>query len=67
MNLMSPVELMMLLAESPGHPMHVAGLQLFEPPEGAGPEFVREYYEALRACDDVQSLFRKHPATLPEV
>ena len=65
MNLMSPVELMMLLAESPGHPMHVAGLQLFEPPEGAGPEFVREYCEALRACDDVQPLFRKHPAALP--
>ena len=41
MNLMSPVESMMLLAESPGHPMHVAGLQLFAPPQGAGPEFVR--------------------------
>ena len=65
MNLMSPVESMMLLAESPGHPMHVAGLQLFQPPQGAGPEFVREYYEALRACDEVQPLFRKHPATLP--
>ena len=65
MNLMSPLESMMLLAESPGHPMHVAGLQLFEPPEGAGPEFVREYYEAIRAREDVQPLFRKHPATLP--
>ncbi|WP_156687333.1 WS/DGAT/MGAT family O-acyltransferase [Mycobacterium sp. Marseille-P9652] len=65
MNLMSPVESMMLLAESPGHPMHVAGLQLFEPPQDAGPEFVREYYEALRARDDVAPIFRKHPATLP--
>ena len=65
MNLMSPVESMMLLAESPGHPMHVAGLQLFQPPQAAGPEFVREYYEALRACDEVQPLFRKHPARLP--
>ncbi|ETW24684.1 WS/DGAT/MGAT family O-acyltransferase [Mycobacterium gastri] len=65
MNLMSPLESMMLLAESPGHPMHVAGLQLFEPPQGAGPEFVREYYEAIRAREDVQPLFRKHPATLP--
>ncbi len=65
MKLMSPVESMMFLAESPGHPMHVAGLQLFEPPSGAGPEFVREYYEGIRAHEDVQPLFRKHPATLP--
>lgn len=62
MDLMSPVESMMLLAESPVHPMHVAGLQLFEPPEGAGPEFIRDYYEALRACDDVAPLFGKHPS-----
>src|SRR5690242_12099902 len=65
MNLMSPVESMMLFAESPGQPMHVAGLQLFEPPQGAGPEFASEYYDALRACDDVQPLFRKYPTTLP--
>src|SRR5262245_61272863 len=65
MNLMSPAESMMLLAESPGHPMHVAGLQLFEPPKGAGPEFVRDYYQALGASDDVQPLFRKRPAILP--
>ncbi len=62
---MSPVESMMLLAESPGHPMHVAGLQLFQPPQDAGPDFVREYYGALRACDEVQPLFRKRPSTLP--
>lgn len=65
MDLMSPVESMMLLAESPGHPMHVAGLQLFQPPQGAGPEFIREYCDSLRACDDVQPLFRKRPAVLP--
>ena len=55
----------MLLAESPRHPMHVAGLQLFQVPQDAGPQFAREYYEALRACDQVQPLFRKHPATTP--
>lgn len=65
MNLMSPVESMMLLAESPGHPMHVAGLQLFQPPKDAGPEFVRNYHRSLRARDDVQPLFRKHPTTFP--
>lgn len=65
MNLMSPVESMMMLAESPGHPMHVAGLQLFQAPPDAGPEFVREHCAALRASEDVQALFRKYPATLP--
>jgi len=65
MNLMSPVESMMLLAESPGHPMHVAGLQLFRPPQNAGPEFVRDFHGAIRGCDDVQPLFRRQPTTLP--
>jgi WS/DGAT/MGAT family acyltransferase len=64
MDLMSPVESMMLLAESPGHPMHVAGLQLFQTPSGAGGGFVREYYQALRNCDDVAPLFSKRPARL---
>lgn len=65
MDLMSPIESMMLLAESPGQPMHVAGLQLFKTPEGAGSEFVRNYVRALRSCDEVQPLFRKHPTTVP--
>ena len=37
MELISPVDSMFLLGESREHPMHVAGLQLFEPPEDAGP------------------------------
>ncbi|OBI79598.1 WS/DGAT/MGAT family O-acyltransferase [Mycobacterium asiaticum] len=65
MKLMSPIESMMFLAESPRHPMHVAGLQLFEPPSGAGPEFAREYYKGIRASEDIQPLFTKHPAILP--
>lgn len=64
MDLMSPVESMMLLAESPGHPMHVAGLQLFQTPAGAGPEFVRDYCQALRTSDEVAPLFAKRPAGL---
>lgn len=44
--------------------MHVGGLQLFEPPEGAGPEFARETYEALVAHQDVQSMFRKRPTRI---
>jgi WS/DGAT/MGAT family acyltransferase len=53
---------MFLLAESREHPMHVGGLQLFEPPEGAGPEFVRELVEGFRAGEHVSPTFRKRPA-----
>ncbi len=44
--------------------MHVAGLQLFEPPSDAGPDFVRDLYEAMIKRDDFQPTFRKHPARL---
>ncbi len=42
--------------------MHVGSLQLFEPPPDAGPHFVRESYQAMLACTDVQPNFSKHPA-----
>ncbi len=61
---MMPTDSMFLFAESREHPMHVGGLQLFEPPEGAGPEFVRGFYDALVANDEFQPVFRKHPATI---
>ena len=64
MELISPVDSMFLLGESREHPMHVAGLQLFEPPKGAGPEFIRELYDTVIARDDVAPTFRKHPAEL---
>jgi diacylglycerol O-acyltransferase len=64
MKLISPTDSMFLLAESREHPMHFGGLQLFKPPEGAGPEFVRETYEAMLAQTDVQPTFRKHPAKI---
>jgi diacylglycerol O-acyltransferase / wax synthase len=62
MDLMSPTDSVFLLTETREHPMHVGGLQLFEPPEGAGPEFVREVYDALIANRDFQPTFRKRPA-----
>ena len=62
MELMSPTDSIFLLTESREHPMHVGGLQLFEPPEGAGPEFVREMADALMANREVQPTFRKRPA-----
>ncbi|ORW86933.1 diacylglycerol O-acyltransferase [Mycobacterium sp. IEC1808] len=61
---MAPTDGVFLLGESREHPMHVGGLSLFEPPEGAGPEFVREFTDAMIANDEFQPTFRKHPATL---
>jgi diacylglycerol O-acyltransferase len=62
--LIAPLDLMFLLGESREHPMHVAGLQVFEPPAGAGPEYVRDIYQDLVLRDDVSRTFRKHPAEL---
>ena len=64
MRLISPTDSMFLLTESREHPMHVGGLQLFKPPDGAGPQFVREAYEAMIAIQEVQPTFRKHPAKI---
>jgi diacylglycerol O-acyltransferase len=64
MELMMPTDSVFLLGESREHPMHVGGLALFEPPEGAGPEFVREFTDALVANDEFQPTFRKRPATI---
>lgn len=57
-----PTDAIFLLGESREHPMHVGGLQLFEPPEGAGRGFVGEFYRELVAQLDFQPTFRKHPA-----
>jgi WS/DGAT/MGAT family acyltransferase len=63
MQLMSPTDSMFLLTESREHPMHVGGLQLFEPPEGAGPDFVRDLYDEMAAQQEFHPLFRKRPTT----
>lgn len=57
MDLMMPNDSMFLFIESREHPMHVGGLSLFEPPQGAGPEFVREFTERLVANDEFQPMF----------
>lgn len=62
MPFMPPTDSMFLLAESREHPMHVGGLQLFQPPEGAGPEFVRDLVEGFRSVDHISPTFRKRPA-----
>ncbi|MCW2839433.1 MAG: wax ester/triacylglycerol synthase family O-acyltransferase [Aeromicrobium sp.] len=62
MPFMPPTDSMFLLVESREHPMHVGGLQLFVPPEGSGPEFVREMLDAFRHPGEISPLFRKRPA-----
>jgi diacylglycerol O-acyltransferase / wax synthase len=64
MELISPTDSMFLVGESREHPMHVAGLALFEPPEGAGEDFVREIYDQMVKQDQFQPTFRKHPARM---
>jgi diacylglycerol O-acyltransferase len=64
MELIAPTDSIFLLTESREHPMHVGGLQLFEPPEGAGPDFPRQIYETLIAQSDFQPTFLKRPAQI---
>jgi len=63
MELMMPTDAIFLLGESREQPMHVGGLQLYQRPDGAGPDFVREFYESLLAQKDFQPTFLKRPAT----
>lgn len=57
-----PEKIVLLALESHEHPMHLGVLQMFRPPAGAGPEYPRETYEAMRACTDVARTFTGHPS-----
>ncbi|MCL8025079.1 WS/DGAT/MGAT family O-acyltransferase [Nocardioides bruguierae] len=59
--LIDPTSAAFLLAENRSMPMHVGALQLFEPPEDAGPDWTRGMYESLRDAGDVSAMFLKHP------
>lgn len=63
MDFIAPLDALFLLAESREHPMHVGSLQLFEPPEDAGPEYLREFRDTLLADKNVRPTFSKRPAT----
>ncbi len=56
-----PTSVGFLLAENRNMPMHVGGLQLFKKPEGAGRNYVREMFEAMRDVEEIAPLFLKHP------
>jgi diacylglycerol O-acyltransferase len=59
--LMPPTDSVFLLAETREHPMHVGGLQLFVPPDGASALDVRAQFESAVKQDEVGPLFRKRP------
>ncbi|HET9142819.1 wax ester/triacylglycerol synthase family O-acyltransferase [Actinophytocola sp.] len=61
MALMPVTDSLFLLAESREHPMHVGGLQLFEKPEDAGPDYISEMHRTLVRTTDVRPLFRRRP------
>jgi diacylglycerol O-acyltransferase / wax synthase len=58
---MDPTAQGFMLAESRNTPMHVGGLQLFTPPEGAGPEWGREQYGKSLETTDIAPLYLKRP------
>jgi diacylglycerol O-acyltransferase / wax synthase len=50
---------MFLIGEARSKPMHVGGLQLFRPPEGAGPDYARQQYRGAIELGDPAPLFRR--------
>jgi diacylglycerol O-acyltransferase / wax synthase len=62
---MDPTSTAFLLAENRSMPMHVGGLQLFEKPADAGPDYVRAMVTAMRDVDEMAPLFSKHPFRSP--
>lgn len=59
---MSPTDAIFLVGESREHPFHVGALQLFVPPDGAGPTFVRDMFDELLTHTEFAPTFRKHPS-----
>ncbi|MFJ4656744.1 wax ester/triacylglycerol synthase family O-acyltransferase [Nocardia sp. NPDC088792] len=64
MDLLNPLDAIFLAIESREHPMHVGGLQLFEPPADAGPDFVHDLYETMADATEVRTRFRRQPRRL---
>jgi diacylglycerol O-acyltransferase len=58
---LDPTAAAFMLAENRQQPMHVGGLQLFRPPQDAGPEYVREQFAASLSFEEISPLFLKRP------
>src|SRR5437764_5098572 len=61
MALMSPADSMFRIGKSREQPMHVGSLQVFELPDGAGADLLREALHDMLAQHDVSPLFRRRP------
>ena len=61
MHPLDPTASAFLLAENRQQPMHVGGLQLFRPPEDAGPDYVCDMFATSLAPEDIAPLFLKRP------
>ncbi|AWK75568.1 wax ester/triacylglycerol synthase family O-acyltransferase [Rhodococcus oxybenzonivorans] len=59
MLVMSPMEALFVLFETPSHPLHVGALELFDPPAEAGVDHARTMFEALTSQEESSQLFRK--------
>jgi diacylglycerol O-acyltransferase / wax synthase len=62
MGLIAPVDATFLMMETREQPMHVGGLQIFELPEGAGPDYVGDLYRRLLTYDKLRGLYRRRPS-----
>lgn len=60
---LSPVDQLFLIMERRRQPMHVAGLQLFSFPDGAGDDYVQHVAESMRAHPEPVAPFDKHLVT----
>ncbi|MDX1696002.1 MAG: wax ester/triacylglycerol synthase family O-acyltransferase [Ketobacteraceae bacterium] len=56
---LTPVDQLFLWLEKRQQPMHVGGLSLFSFPEGAGPKYITELAESLRAYQHPEAPFNK--------
>jgi diacylglycerol O-acyltransferase len=62
---MAVTDAIFLIGESREHPTHVGGLQLFRIPDGAGPEYVSDFYRKLLTHTEVSPLMRRRPHRSP--
>jgi WS/DGAT/MGAT family acyltransferase len=58
---MSPADAMFMFAEAPERPINVGALGLLSPPDGGGPDDVREMFFAALARNRVALLWRRRP------
>lgn len=65
MGLMALTDATFMLPERRESPIHVGGLQVFELPEGAGPDYVTDLYERALSATDIAPVFAKRATRGP--